>query len=155
VEGSAAVDTVSRRLLELADQLPVPAADGGDVTPTAQLAEQPHTDAPVALDAPRRNRPGRVYQILTDRGRRGDPDTYADRAPRSEYLDDPDAPAGSTDYDPYDPTDAESFHGGDLAGLTEMLDHFEGMGLETVWISPVPESRTTLSFGEPRYTGAG
>ena len=47
----------------------------------------------------------------------------------------PDAP-GSVDR-----ADPHAWHGGDLAGIIGQLDHLEAMGVRTVWISPIFESR--------------
>jgi glycosidase len=150
---STAVSNASRRLDELADQLPT-RADEIVESDTGLRAEHPGTDRPVALDAPRRNRSGITYQVLTDRFARGSTrDEYLARAPESEYVSDPLAPEGAADYDPFDPADPDSYHGGDVAGLIGRLDYLAGLGIDTVWISPVTTSRTVLSFGG--YTGAG
>lgn len=37
----------------------------------------------------------------------------------------------------YDPSDGSRVHGGDFQGLEEKLDYIAGLGVDTVWISPV------------------
>ena len=36
----------------------------------------------------------------------------------------------------YDPADYGYFHGGDLKGLTEKLDYIQGLGFNSIWITP-------------------
>jgi len=46
-----------------------------------------------------------------------------------------------------DPDDLQAWHGGDLAGVRQRLDHLEDLGVTHVWLSPVFASRQE-SFGE-------
>jgi len=46
-----------------------------------------------------------------------------------------------------DLTDPTAFHGGDLRGLIDRLDHLEGLGVKTLWLSPVFAMRTE-DFGD-------
>jgi glycosidase len=61
-----------------------------------------------------------IYFVLVDR--------FANGAP--------DAP-GTTS-----PADPQGFHGGDLVGVIDQLDHIQGMGFGAVWLSPITEMRT-------------
>jgi len=45
-----------------------------------------------------------------------------------------------------DTTDPHGWHGGDLTGVIENLDHIQEMGFKTVWLSPVFESRDAPFF---------
>jgi glycosidase len=40
-----------------------------------------------------------------------------------------------------DPADPQGWHGGDLEGVLAHLDHIQGLGFKTVWLSPVFQSR--------------
>lgn len=66
-----------------------------------------------------------VYFLLVDRFANGDP----------------------TNDGEVDPSDPQAFHGGDLRGVRDNLDHLEQLGVRTVVISPVFAMRTT-KFGE-------
>ncbi|MCX4194672.1 alpha-amylase family glycosyl hydrolase [Methylobacterium organophilum] len=78
----------------------------------AQRAEAP--EQPVARDW----RNAIVYFVLTDRFANGDPDN--DRSYGR-------APDGAEEIG--------TFHGGDLKGLTERLDHIASLGVDALWIS--------------------
>ncbi|NDV62791.1 hypothetical protein G0Q06_10045 [Puniceicoccales bacterium CK1056] len=41
----------------------------------------------------------------------------------------------------YDPTDAEFYHGGDIAGLRQRLDYIEGLGATAIWVTPVMKNK--------------
>lgn len=41
-----------------------------------------------------------------------------------------------------DLSDPQAFHGGDIAGLTQKLDHIAAMGFKTIWLSPIFSMRT-------------
>ena len=43
------------------------------------------------------------------------------------------------DADINDPT---AFHGGDLRGIIDHIDHIEAMGVQTVWLTPISKMRT-------------
>ncbi|MEE1073111.1 MAG: alpha-amylase family glycosyl hydrolase, partial [Cellulosilyticum sp.] len=45
--------------------------------------------------------------------------------------------AGVDDYDLSDPG---KYHGGDFKGVTEKLDYLKGLGVNTIWISPIVEN---------------
>lgn len=49
--------------------------------------------------------------------------------------------------------DPAAFHGGDLRGLREKIPWIEGLGFDTVWISPVWEMRTEPFFGHAAFHG--
>ena len=48
-------------------------------------------------------------------------------------------PANDADIDPADP---HAFHGGDLQGVIDHLDHLERLGVTHLWLSPIFEMRT-------------
>lgn len=72
-----------------------------------------------------------IYFILVDRFFDGDPSNNADA-----NLADP-----------------EAFHGGDLAGVIQKLDYIQGLGFDTVWLSPIWKMRTTPFFGHGAFHG--
>ncbi len=54
------------------------------------------------------------------------------------------------DADPSDPT---AFHGGDLDGLIERLDWLQGLGIDTLWLSPLFAMRTEKYHGYGAFHG--
>ncbi|AZB43322.1 type I pullulanase [Bacillus sp. FJAT-42376] len=64
----------------------------------------------------------RIYFMLTDRFYDGDP---SNNDPNKEN---------------YDKKHPETYHGGDLAGITKKLDYLEDMGINTIWISPIVDN---------------
>lgn len=60
-----------------------------------------------------------IYQIVTDRFENGDPSN--------------DAVEGA-----YAPSDGFRIHGGDFAGIEQRLDYLVNLGVNAIWISPVP-----------------
>lgn len=72
-----------------------------------------------------------VYFVLVDRFDNGDPgnDDTIDRA------------------------DPHAFHGGDLAGITRRLPYLYGLGVRTLWISPVFTMRTEPFHGHGAFHG--
>lgn len=75
--------------------------------------------------------PHSIYFVLVDRFANGDP-----------------ANDGSID-----PKDPQAFHGGDLQGVLEHLDHIQGLGFDTVWLSPVWKMRTEKFFEHGAFHG--
>ena len=73
-----------------------------------------------------------IYFVMTDRFANGD--TSNDEAGLSGFS----AVTG------YDPTDIGYFHGGDLKGLTSKLDYIQGLGFNSIWITPVSYTHLTL-----------
>lgn len=70
-----------------------------------------------------------IYFVMTDRFANGD-------ASNDE--------AGLTGFSAvtgYDPTDIGYFHGGDLKGLTSKLDYIQGLGFNSIWITPPVKQR--------------
>lgn len=63
---------------------------------------------------------GPIYFVLVDRFWNGDPSND-----------------GQVDVG-----DPQAFHGGDLAGVRQKLDYLQGLGIKTVWLSPVFKMRT-------------
>jgi pullulanase len=66
----------------------------------------------------------RIYFLLTDRFHNGDPSN-----------DNPNGIPGS-----YDPSQPETYHGGDIRGIIEKLDYLEQLGVNTIWISPIVDN---------------
>ena len=52
-----------------------------------------------------------------------------------------------------DAGDAAAFHGGDLQGVIEKLDYLQGLGVKTVWLSPVFKMRTAKFHGFGAFHG--
>ncbi len=46
---------------------------------------------------------------------------------------------GAPNRSPIDPADPHGFHGGDLQGVIDHLDHLEALGVRTLWLSPIFE----------------
>ena len=70
-----------------------------------------------------------IYFVMTDRFANGDPSN--DEAGLTGF------PAVTG----YDPTDIGYFHGGDLKGLTSKLDYIQGLGFNSIWITPPVKQR--------------
>ena len=70
-----------------------------------------------------------IYFVMTDRFANGD--TSNDEAGLTGF------PAVTG----YDPTDIGYFHGGDLKGLTAKLDYIQGLGFNSIWITPPVKQR--------------
>lgn len=72
-----------------------------------------------------------IYFLLVDRFANGDPsnDGAVDRA------------------------DPQAFHGGDLQGVIDRLDHIRGLGADTVWLGPVFAMRTEPFYGHGAFHG--
>lgn len=52
-----------------------------------------------------------------------------------------------------DRADPQGFHGGDLRGLLDRLDHIAGLGVEALWISPVAAMQTEKVGGWGAFHG--
>jgi glycosidase len=52
-----------------------------------------------------------------------------------------------------DLTDPHGWHGGDLAGVLDRLDHIEALGFRTVWLSPIWSSRRAPFHGWGAFHG--
>lgn len=81
--------------------------------PTPAPAPAAWTPAPAPAD-------DLLYLVMVDR--------FADGVPDA---------AGTTDRG-----DPQAFHGGDLQGVIDRLDHLEQLGVRTVWLTPVTAMRT-------------
>ena len=64
----------------------------------------------------------RIYFIVTDRFNNGDPSN--------------DDPNGEN----YNKNHLESYHGGDIKGITEKLDYLDDLGINTIWITPIVDN---------------
>jgi hypothetical protein len=51
------------------------------------------------------------------------------------------------------PEDPQAFHGGDLQGLIDHLDWIQGLGFDTVWLSPIFKMRTEKWHGFGAFHG--
>ncbi len=70
-----------------------------------------------------------MYLIMTDRFADGDPSN--------------DRQAGDA---PDEKTKIRGWHGGDLRGVMQHLDYLQGLGVTTVWITPVYQNHGTESY---------
>lgn len=52
-----------------------------------------------------------------------------------------------------DLSDPAAFHGGDLQGVLDHLDHLQDLGIGTVWLSPIARMRTEKFFGHGAFHG--
>ncbi|MGA1609112.1 MAG: alpha-amylase family glycosyl hydrolase [Candidatus Nanopelagicaceae bacterium] len=88
-----------------------------------------------------------IYFVMVDRFANGDPSN------------DQGGVSGGRDVTGADPSDPGFFHGGDLVGLRERLDHIASLGFTAIWITPVvrqvPLSPTGESAAYHGYWGAG
>lgn len=72
-----------------------------------------------------------VYLIMVDRFANGD--TANDRG--------------------VDPADPKAWHGGDIAGIQSQLDFIEQLGVSTLWLTPITQSRTEPIGQHPSWHG--
>lgn len=72
-----------------------------------------------------------IYFILVDRFNNGD------------HKNDPDI----------DLDDPHAFHGGDLSGITQKLDHIHNLGADTLWLSPIFTMRKDPFMGHGAFHG--
>jgi glycosidase len=52
-----------------------------------------------------------------------------------------------------DKSDPGAWHGGDLAGVTAKLDYLQGLGVRTLWLSPIFQTRTEPFDGHAAFHG--
>lgn len=107
----------------------------GQLVPVKQKKE-PVPVAPTPADGGvgptgTREAPRSIYFVMVDRFANGDRSNDGDA----------------------DPRDPQAFHGGDLAGLTARLDWLQGLGVDTVWLSPVFSMRTQKWHGYGAFHG--
>lgn len=91
-------------------------------------ATAPLTAAPTT---PRSSSLGLVYFVMVDRFHNGDAKNDGE----------------------IDLKDPQAFHGGDLQGVLDKLDYLEGLGVKTLWLSPVFKMRTEKFFTYGAYHG--
>ncbi len=72
-----------------------------------------------------------IYFVMVDRFANGDP-------------------ANDGAVDPVDPT---AFHGGDLQGVIDRLDYLQGLGVRTLWLSPIFAMRTEKFYDWGAFHG--
>lgn len=79
-------------------------------------------DAPLPPPAAVRPQDGAdlIYFVMVDRFANGDPSNDGE----------------------VDLQDPQAFHGGDLVGIVKQLDYLQGLGVKTLWLSPIFEMRT-------------
>jgi glycosidase len=81
-----------------------------------------------------------IYFLLPDRFANGDPaNDHGGYAPQRLVSG-------------FDPTDADFYHGGDLAGVIQRLDYIQGLGATAVWLAPIFKNKPVQTHGD--YTGA-
>ena len=73
-----------------------------------------------------------MYFVLPDRFDNGDPSN-----------DEGAFPGGTLAQTGFLPTDKSFYHGGDLAGLQGKLDYLAGMGVTSIWMTPVLKNKPT------------
>jgi glycosidase len=117
----AARDVAKKRVGRLLDAV----LGAGDGSSDAGDGAEPRAGPDPDDDAGAQNGPGGhdlgpVYFVLVDRFFNGDPSNDGDA----------------------DPSDPQAFHGGDLRGVIDRLDHLQALGVRTVWLSPVFRMRT-------------
>ncbi len=81
---------------------------------------QPPVSAPAPAPAEAPAPPEAIYFVLVDRFHNGDPSNDA----------------------AIDLADPQAFHGGDIRGVRDKLDHIQDLGFTSVWLSPVWRMRT-------------
>lgn len=72
-----------------------------------------------------------VYFVMVDRFADGDPKTPGE----------------------VDPADPAAFHGGDLKGIVKNLDYLQGLGVRTLWLSPLSPMRDAPLNGHGAFHG--
>lgn len=109
----------------------IPLALAAACTAALDAPGQPEPAASIAAPADPAARPEVLYFVLVDRFANGDP-----------------ANDGAVD-----PADPHAWHGGDLAGVRQRLDHLEALGVTRVWLSPVFASRQQDFHGWGAFHG--
>jgi len=111
----AAEDTLRRNIARLADTaLADPEAPWKlDDGSKTQDSSSPEPQGHLSTEL------GPIYFVLLDRFENGDPGNDGE----------------------VDPANPASFHGGDLAGLTQRLDYLAELGIKTLWLSPITRMR--------------
>ncbi|MCQ2043951.1 alpha-amylase [Stutzerimonas kunmingensis] len=111
-DGQTLRDALSGAMADVRDgQVTLQPAAGSDGLLLLEAAEP-------AKPAPRDWRNAIVYFVLTDRFANGDPGNDRSYGREPDGLD-----------------EIGTFHGGDLKGLTERLDHIASLGVDALWIS--------------------
>ena len=109
------------------------------VTVVDEFGNQHHAEARVNVVPASKGGPldfgfdeARIYFILTDRFFNGDP---ANDDPNGEN---------------YDKSHPETYHGGDLKGITAKLDYLKELGINTIWITPIVDNIDhNVGYGQP------
>ena len=102
-----------------------------------------------AFKTPESVRGGLIYQIFPDRffcsGTRKenvpqDRRFHTDVREQPDYLPDPDGEYRNNDY-----------YGGDLAGITEKLDHIKSLGVSMIYLNPIAEAHSNHRYNTADY----
>jgi len=109
------------------------------VTVVDEFGNRHHADAKVTVAPRTASGPldfgfdeARIYFILTDRFFNGDPSN--------------DNPNGEHD----DKSHPETYHGGDLKGITAKLDYLKELGINTIWMTPIVDNIDhNVGYGQP------
>ncbi|WP_232548329.1 alpha-amylase family glycosyl hydrolase [Propioniciclava soli] len=120
-----------------------PATHAVTAAPAAPAASGTETsDEALALDALRAPLTReRFYFVMTDRFANGDPSNDAGGL------------AGDRLATGFDPTDKGFYHGGDLRGLIDRLDYIDGLGVTTLWLTPVFVNKPVQGEGADASAG--
>ncbi len=81
-----------------------------------------------------------MYFVLPDRFDNGDPSN-----------DEGAFPGGTLAQTGFLPTDKSFYHGGDLAGLQGKLDYLAGLGVTSIWMTPVLKNKPTQPDGSTAF----
>ncbi len=95
-------------------------------------------------------RKGTVYHIFVDRFSRSDKYEYKDRYKRyhENWYEQPFHTSSDAEAE-YFPDD---FFGGNLQGIIDRLDYIHGLGVATIYLSPIFESRSNHKYDTGDYT---
>ncbi len=92
---------------------------GGDKAPASKVEPTPAPVTAAIKSGPRHD--DSVYFVMVDRFHNGDPSNDGDDVAKGD-------PAG--------------WHGGDLQGVLDKIDHLHDLGVRTIWLSPVFKARS-------------
>ncbi len=98
----------------------------------AELGKQPNFDRPISDEV--------FYFMVMDRFNDGDTANNKgfDRIPVQEKDSKEDIVRHG-----YQPTLESFYHGGDFKGITQKLDYLQGLGVTSIWLSPIMKNRST------------
>ena len=124
--GTEALDAVSARIANAVGRLADDFLEGlGQASIPVRYA------GPIPPKSPPADTGDVIYFVMVDRFANGDPSND-----------------GEVDAD-----DPQAFHGGDLQGVIDNLDHLQELGVRTVWLSPIFEMQHEKFHGHGAYHG--